>query len=57
MKNIRVSHRTQRGNRISKLDLALYFETVDDKFPPIVAPGDVIYVPARDHEWTEVKSE
>ncbi|MDD9916918.1 MAG: SLBB domain-containing protein, partial [Rhodospirillaceae bacterium] len=57
LKNIRVSHRTQRGSRISKLDLALYFETGDDKLLPIVAPGDVIYVPARDREWTEVKSE
>ena len=57
MKNIRVSHRTQRGSRINKLDLALYFETGDDKLLPIVAPGDVIYVPARDCEWTEVKSE
>ena len=42
LKNIRVSHRTQRGSRISKLGLALYFETGDDKLLLIVAPGNVI---------------
>ena len=50
LKNIRVSHRTQRGSRISKLGLALYFETGDDKLLPVVAPGDVIYVPTRDRK-------
>lgn len=57
LRNIRVSHRNQRGSRISKVNLARYFETGDDRILPKVRPGDVIYVPGRDREWLDVSKE
>jgi protein involved in polysaccharide export with SLBB domain len=56
IQNIRVSHRNADGARVSKLDLALYFETGDEAILPWVMPGDVVYVPERDREWTEIDS-
>lgn len=56
IQNIRVSHRGAKGARISKTNLALYFETGDEAVLPMVLPGDVIYVPERDRAWTEIKS-
>ena len=57
LRNIRVSHRDQRGSRISKVNLARYFETGDDQILPTVRPGDVIYIPGRDREWLDVSKE
>ncbi len=56
IQNIRVSHPNADGSRVSKLDLALYFETGDGAILPSVRPGDVIYVPERGREWTEIDS-
>ena len=53
LQNIRISHRDGAQSRISRLDLARYFETGDDRLLPRVVPGDVIYVPDRNREWTE----
>jgi len=55
IQNIRVVHRDGAGSRVSKLNLALYFETGDAALLPIVKPADVIYIPERDREWTEVE--
>ncbi|WP_416900132.1 MAG: SLBB domain-containing protein [Minwuia sp.] len=53
LQNIRISHRDGSGSRVSKVNLALYFETGDDSLLPQVVPGDVIYVPGRDRDYTE----
>lgn len=55
LQNIRVSHRNSEGAGVSKLNLALYFETGDETILPMVRPGDVIYVPERDRAWTEIE--
>jgi len=53
IRNIRISHRNREGSEVSKVDLALYFETGDPSLLPQVVPGDVIYVPNRDRDYTE----
>ncbi|MDF1730793.1 MAG: SLBB domain-containing protein [Minwuia sp.] len=53
IRNIRISHRNRAGSEVSKVDLALYFETGDPSLLPQVVPGDVIYVPNRDRDYTE----
>lgn len=53
IRNIRISHRDGRGAEVSKVNLALYFETGDPALLPKVVPGDVIYVPNRDRDYTE----
>ncbi len=53
LRNVRVSHRHGKGSRISKINLARYFETGDDKLLPRVKPGDVIFVPDRNKEWLD----
>ncbi len=51
--NIRVSHRGQGRDRITRVNLAAYFETGDDTLLPPLQPGDVIYVPDRNRSWLE----
>ena len=51
--NIRVTHRNEARERVSKVNLARYFETGDESLLPRVQPGDVIYVPGRDRNWLE----
>lgn len=53
IRNVRISHRNGQGSEISKVNLALYFETGDASLLPKVVPGDVIYVPNRDRDYTE----
>lgn len=56
IQSIRVSHRGEDGSRVSSVNMALYFETGDERLLPVVKPGDVIYVPSRGREWTEIGS-
>jgi len=52
--NIRVSHRGEGRDRVTKVNLAQFFETGDDSLLPHVRPGDVIFVPDRSRNWLEV---
>ncbi|TMP42137.1 sugar ABC transporter substrate-binding protein [Pseudoalteromonas citrea] len=51
IRNIRVTHRNETKARVSKLDLALYFETGDETLFPNVLPGDTIFVPEKTKDW------
>jgi hypothetical protein len=42
---------------VSKLDLALYFETGDETLFPKVLPGDTIYIPEKSRDWLSRKKE
>ena len=55
--NIRVSHRNGKTARISKLNLALYFETGDENILPKVRPGDTIYFPGKERIWLDQSKE
>ncbi len=55
--NIRVMHRNEAGARISKLNLAMYFETGDESLLPKVVPGDTIYIPEKDRNWLDEEKE
>jgi hypothetical protein len=50
-------HRNETGARISKLNLALYFETGDESLLPKVVPGDTIYIPEKDRNWLDEEKE
>lgn len=49
--NIRISHHDGKHARVSKVDLALYFETGDLNLIPEVRIGDTIYIPEKDRLW------
>lgn len=51
LRNIRVNHRDNEKKGVSKLDLALYFETGDENLLPQVKTGDTIYIPEKDRIW------
>lgn len=51
IRNIRITHRNETKARVSKLDLALYFETGDETLFPNVLPGDTIFVPEKTKDW------
>ena len=51
--NIRVAHRGEGRERVSRVNLARYFETGDETLLPRVRPGDVIFVPDRNRNWLE----
>lgn len=51
IRNIRITHRNSNTAKVTKLDLALYFETGDETFFSLIMPGDTIYVPERNKEW------
>lgn len=51
--DIRVAHRGEPRDRVSKVNLAAYFESGDDTLLPHVRPGDVIFVPDRNRNWLE----
>ena len=51
--NVRVIHRGEGRDRVSKVNLASYLETGDDGLLPKVRPGDVIFVPDRNRNWLE----
>ena len=54
LRNIRVSHRGQKGSRVSHVNLSLYFQTGDEKILPRVRPGDVIFVPDRTKDYLDL---
>ncbi|MFY8350779.1 SLBB domain-containing protein [Pseudoalteromonas sp. SSM20] len=51
LRNIRITHRNGTQSRVSKLNLALYFETGDETMFPRVLPGDTIFVPEKSKDW------
>lgn len=51
--NIRIAHRGEARDRVSRVNLARYFETGDETLLPRVRPGDVIFVPDRNRNWLE----
>lgn len=55
--NIRVSHRDLPYAKVSKLNLAMYFETGDENILPEVKTGDSIYVPEKERLWLEQSKE
>ncbi|KPH64114.1 MULTISPECIES: SLBB domain-containing protein [Pseudoalteromonas] len=57
LRNIRITHRNGNTARVSKLDLALYFETGDETLFPHVLPGDTIFVPEKDKDWLRTPKE
>ena len=54
--NIRVTHRGEPRDRVTKVNLAQFFETGDESLLPRVRPGDVIFVPDRNRNWLEQTS-
>jgi protein involved in polysaccharide export with SLBB domain len=52
--NIRVAHRGEGRDRVSRVNLARYFETGDETLLPRVRPGDVIFIPDRSRNWLEL---
>lgn len=57
LRQIRISHRNGLTANVSKLDLALYFETGDETLLPRVKAGDVIYLPERKGDWLDKPAE
>lgn len=55
--HVRVVHRNEPGARVSRLDLALYFQSGDESLLPRVLPGDAIYFPGRGRQWLEIAKE
>lgn len=55
--NIRVTHRDKTYAKVSKLNLALYFETGDESLLPIVKTGDTIYIPEKNRAWIDESKE
>lgn len=55
--NIRITHRNVNYAKVSKINLALYFETGDPTLLPNVKTGDTIYIPGRDKIWLDQPKE
>ncbi len=55
--NIRISHRNAKHARVSKLNLALYFETGDENLLPAVKTGDSIFIPEKNRLWLDQAKE
>ncbi len=55
--NIRIVHRHAPGAKITRLNLALYFETGDQTLLPAVQPGDSIYFPEKNRLWLDESKE
>jgi protein involved in polysaccharide export with SLBB domain len=55
--NIRISHRNGSTASVSRLNLALYFETGDETLLPQVKTGDTIYIPTVDRSWLDQPKE
>ena len=55
--NIRVTHRDGDQAQVSKLNLALYFETGDEQLLPNVRTGDTVYVPEKNRIWLDQPKE
>jgi len=57
LRNIRINHRDDMRKGVSKLDLAMYFETGDDHLLPQVQTGDTIYIPEKNRIWLDQSKE
>jgi protein involved in polysaccharide export with SLBB domain len=57
LRNIRISHREGKNARVSKLNLALYFETGDENLLPQVRTGDTIYLPQKNRSYLDKPKE
>ncbi|WP_028021836.1 SLBB domain-containing protein [Enterovibrio calviensis] len=55
--NIRITHLDGNVARVSKLNLALFFETGDSTILPEVNIGDTIYIPEKDRNWLDLSKE
>ena len=55
--NIRIMHRNDGQPRVSRLNLAMYFETGDETLLPDVLPGDSIYIPEKGRNWLDEEKE
>jgi len=55
--NIRITHRNVSYAKVSKINLALYFETGDPTLLPSVQTGDTVYIPSRDKIWLDQPKE
>ncbi len=55
--NIRITHRNVPYAKVSKVNLAMYFETGDPNLLPHVQTGDTIYIPSKDRIWLEQPKE
>ncbi len=55
--NIRITHLDGKTARVSRLNLALFFETGDSNLLPDVNIGDTIYVPEKDRNWLDKPKE
>lgn len=57
LRNIRISHRNKKYSQVTRLNLALYFETGDESLLPEVKTGDTIYVPEKNRLWIDQSKE
>jgi len=57
LRNIRINHRDDMRKGVTKLDLAMYFETGDDHLLPQVKTGDTIYIPEKNRIWLDNSKE
>lgn len=57
LRNIRINHRDDMRKGVSKLDLAMYFETGDEHLIPTVRTGDTIYIPEKNRIWLDSSKE
>lgn len=51
--NIRITHLDGKHARVSRLNLALFFETGDANLLPEVNIGDTIYIPEKNRNWLD----
>ena len=57
LRNIRISHRNHKNAKVSRVNLALYFETGDEHLLPEITTGDTIYLPEQNRHWLEKPKE
>ncbi|MEM7654379.1 MAG: SLBB domain-containing protein, partial [Pseudomonadota bacterium] len=58
LRSVRVTHRNGSSTAVSKVNLAMFFQTGDETLLPIVKPGDVIYFPNRvSGDWLDASKE
>lgn len=57
LRAIRVSLRGAGDAEPVKVDLAAFMRTGDERLLPNLKPGDMIYVPDQDREWTDIAAQ
>lgn len=55
--NLRINHRNKDTVKVTRLNLALYFETGDESLLPEVVMGDTIYIPEKNRTWIDESKE